>query len=510
MEKTNKTSTSSTSSNSRLGNDETIANDITTSMNAFRWLDTLEQDFDTSYVDIELLLGELEAISIAAGLDETIEKGSGVTELIDTIRNHLNTICSSWTQLAHKTLSTLQSTTKLEVRLHSMEEDNVDIQCKNEAINHQFQQLLSQLHLAQLQLHKAGSPTQSIKDDSPKHNRTSVIDSTEAEKMKKKFDNDIHEKMEEEMNSAIIQKKRLESQNEILKKKINWLQNSLNESRAELFGSRLATRYLDKELAGRIQQLQLLGRDLPKDEYERLWCQLEAEIHLHRHKAVVKACQGPKRLPTNDDHFENEVNEELEDDDHDKNMLLEGGDGRKADANESHNESQMKSTEQKQIGILRRVSLNKWKDEGLGMSITGGREHGVPILISELHEGGPAKRSNNLNVGDAILSVNDIDLRTARHKDAVEVLSSIIGQVDLEVTFVSPGIEENDDVEQTFRNKKNKLKLKKTSEEMTNENPSNDDNHQERDHLSIVNNNMMTSLKNDSHAPSPLPDDVPT
>ena len=59
----------------------------------------------------------------------------------------------------------------------------------------------------------------------------------------------------------------------------------------DLFGARLASKYLDKELAGRIQQIQLLGRDIRGDEYEQVWNQLEAEIHLHRHKTVIRACR---------------------------------------------------------------------------------------------------------------------------------------------------------------------------------------------------------------------------
>lgn len=65
----------------------------------------------------------------------------------------------------------------------------------------------------------------------------------------------------------------------------------------EVYGSRLAAKYLDKELAGRIQQIQLLGRDLRGAEHDRLWNQLEAEIHLHRHK--VSAQRLYSRLKTN-------------------------------------------------------------------------------------------------------------------------------------------------------------------------------------------------------------------
>lgn len=53
----------------------------------------------------------------------------------------------------------------------------------------------------------------------------------------------------------------------------------------------------------------------------------------------------------------------------------------------------------------------------------GGKEHGVPVLISEVHHGQPADRCGQLFVGDAILSVNGIDLRQAKHSHAVEILS---------------------------------------------------------------------------------------
>ena len=55
--------------------------------------------------------------------------------------------------------------------------------------------------------------------------------------------------------------------------------------------------------------------------------------------------------------------------------------------------------------------------------LQGGKEHGVPILISEIHEGQPADRCQALFVGDAILSVNKIDLRNAKHAEGVKILS---------------------------------------------------------------------------------------
>lgn len=79
------------------------------------------------------------------------------------------------------------------------------------------------------------------------------------------------------------------------------------------------------------------------------------------------------------------------------------------------------------IGQIRNVKLKRRNSsEGLGISITGGREHGVPILISEIHDDGPAQQSNELLVGDAILSVNGHDLREALHSEAVDILSSLV------------------------------------------------------------------------------------
>lgn len=158
----------------------------------------------------------------------------------------------------------------------------------------------------------------------------------------------------------------------------------------------------------RIQQIQLLGRDMRGSEHDRLWNQLEAEIHLHRHKTVIRACRGRGRSKT-----------------------------LPAPLTASSRRS-------RGSGEPRRILLPKDPSEGLGISITvpfllprphrpsahgvlveqGGKEHGVPILVSEIHPGQPAERCGKLFVGDAILSVNGTDLRAAKHAEAVAVLSS--------------------------------------------------------------------------------------
>ena len=107
---------------------------------------------------------------------------------------------------------------------------------------------------------------------------------------------------------------------------------------SELFGSRLAAKYLDKELAGRIQQIQLLGRDVKDADHDRLWSQLEAEIHLHRHKTVIRACRAscPAQQPL--------------------------------PAPPQHNSVDLKKRQG--VGDFRFVTVDKDPNEGLGISIT--------------------------------------------------------------------------------------------------------------------------------------------
>uniref|UniRef100_A0A8C1AST4 Golgi-associated PDZ and coiled-coil motif-containing protein n=1 Tax=Cyprinus carpio carpio TaxID=630221 RepID=A0A8C1AST4_CYPCA len=162
-----------------------------------------------------------------------------------------------------------------------------------------------------------------------------------------------------------------------------------------------------------VQQIQLLGRDMKGPAHDKLWNQLEAEIHLHRHKTVIRACRGrndPKKpLPSP----------------------------------VGHDTDSLKKSQG--VGPIRKVVLTKEDHEGLGISITGGKEHGVPILISEIHPTQPAERCGGLHVGDAILAVNNINLRDAKHKEAVTILSQQRGEIEFEVVYVAPEVDSDDE-----------------------------------------------------------------
>lgn len=81
---------------------------------------------------------------------------------------------------------------------------------------------------------------------------------------------------------------------------------------------------------------------------------------------------------------------------------------------------------------VRKVRVVKQEAGGLGISIKGGRENRMPILISKIFPGLAADQSRALRVGDAILSVNGNDLREATHDQAVQALKKAGKEVTLE------------------------------------------------------------------------------
>ncbi|XP_072823725.1 beta-2-syntrophin isoform X2 [Vicugna pacos] len=85
---------------------------------------------------------------------------------------------------------------------------------------------------------------------------------------------------------------------------------------------------------------------------------------------------------------------------------------------------------------VRRVRVVKQEAGGLGISIKGGRENRMPILISKIFPGLAADQSRALRLGDAILSVNGTDLRQATHDQAVQALKRAGKEVLLEVKFI--------------------------------------------------------------------------
>ncbi|UJR36480.1 hypothetical protein I4U23_029203 [Adineta vaga] len=369
---------------------------MSTSVSAFRWLDILEKEFDKAFVDIDLLLGEIDP-------DQS--------EITDEGRAKMTILSSCFAQLAHKAQTISQVNAKLEAQLLDVRTETVEVMADRQALEQQLKEIMAQLHASQLEY-------QVLKNQGEIEG---------AEKILIKLEEQIAKQREEYKQNAIpeIKVHEIEKENEKLKTQILNLQS-------EIYGSRLAAKYLDKELAGRIQQIQLLGRDLRGADHENLWNQLEAEIHLHRHKTVIRACRGREKV----------------------NKILTTPPG--------HDFNTLKKRQG--VGEIRTVKLYKDAKEALGISITGGKEHGLPILISEIHEEGPAWRCGQLYVGDSILAVNKHDLRDTKHKDAVQILSSVKGDIVLTVVFVAPDDSDDEDLQNCDVD--NNLKYKFTSEEI--------------------------------------------
>ena len=85
---------------------------------------------------------------------------------------------------------------------------------------------------------------------------------------------------------------------------------------------------------------------------------------------------------------------------------------------------------------IRTVRVVKQEVGGLGISIKGGKENKMPILISKIFKGLAADQTDSLYIGDAILAVNGEDLRNATHDEAVRALKRAGKEVELTVKYV--------------------------------------------------------------------------
>ncbi|XP_071958268.1 gamma-2-syntrophin-like [Antedon mediterranea] len=103
----------------------------------------------------------------------------------------------------------------------------------------------------------------------------------------------------------------------------------------------------------------------------------------------------------------------------------------------------------------RTVVVKRQKVGGLGLSIKGGSEHNIPILVSRIFKGQAADCSGNLYVGDAILKVNGISIENNTHDDAVTALKNAGAEVILTVRhfraatpYLRQGVKKPPDIEE--------------------------------------------------------------
>ncbi|XP_066156361.1 uncharacterized protein [Euwallacea fornicatus] len=368
----------------------------------FRWLDILEKEFDKAFVDLDLALGEIE------GDDPSI---------VFNARQKLCTLGSCFAQLSHKAQTIFQNSAKLEAELIHLRAELIESKSKKQLLENELHNLLLQLHSSQLSQLPDSLGNKKL-DQHFKPDVTAIKRRLEAEikqsplRLRRAMSTGAKENEADiKFSPGVLEPVRAKVENAQLLGENMALRNDILALTAEVYGAKLAAKYLDKELAGRIQQLQLLGKEMRGDVRNKLWSQLESEILLQRHKTVVRACRRNSTWNSNHDKCQKSIPESS------------NGPGH--------------------FGDIRVVVVKRKVDQGLGISITGGREHGVPILISELEPNGPAATSEQLYIGDAILYVNDIDLRNSCHKEAVSILQQQSGDCVLQVQYIAADDSDN-------------------------------------------------------------------
>ncbi|KAM6214890.1 LOW QUALITY PROTEIN: glutamate receptor-interacting protein 2 [Rhynchocyon petersi] len=84
------------------------------------------------------------------------------------------------------------------------------------------------------------------------------------------------------------------------------------------------------------------------------------------------------------------------------------------------------------------VELIKKEGSTLGLTISGGTDKDGKPMVSNLRPGGLAARSDLLNIGDYIRSVNGIHLTRLRHDEIITLLKNVGERVVLEVEYELP------------------------------------------------------------------------
>ncbi|KAL0969373.1 hypothetical protein UPYG_G00226200 [Umbra pygmaea] len=84
----------------------------------------------------------------------------------------------------------------------------------------------------------------------------------------------------------------------------------------------------------------------------------------------------------------------------------------------------------------RTVVLRRQSTGGLGLSIKGGAEHKVPVVISKIFKDQVADQTGKLFVGDAMLQINGINVDNCTHEEVVNLLRSAGDEVTITVQYL--------------------------------------------------------------------------
>lgn len=384
-----------------------------TTTSGFKWLDLLEKEFDKSFVAID-------------HSTKSVSEEYELEEIYDTQRKLLSNLGHCFVQLVHKAQAIFQVNAKLEAELLNVKEDFASCQKNVSKLETEKSYLLCLLQSCLLENSLLKSKEPSGED----HEKLS-------EKVQLKLANELATLQ----RSDTVKTKEFEMKSIDLDNHNQDLKRQVAELESELVGARLDAKYLDKELAGRIQQIQiLLASNASQEHKQQVWAQIEAEMHLQRSKTIANMCYSKQRL--RDHQITNTVSQQ-----------------QRKDSSDSQRNGHVKNEIEADVQVggkltrnrMKQVHLHKHDADELGMAILGGAEHGLPIIISEIFPNSAVGRSKKIYAGDVILGVNGDSFTEMGHHDAVKYLSALRGSIsfDLENT-IEADIDEVCDMEARF------------------------------------------------------------
>ena len=308
---------------------------MTVAATCFKWVDLLESQFDKSWTELDSLLLPLED-------DEDFS-------LVYTrSRRHTSSLASCFSQLCHKASVVFQNNAKLEAELLHLREELSSAQATIEQCNKEKLYLAQALQDSLSRNHKI----QHSSGDDTDHDLSSVL-SRSSSQVSQLSSRDSH------LCS------RLSAENERLR-------SEMIELESEMIGARLDNVYLDKELAGRIQQIQLLlASNTPAEVKEKMWSQIESEMCLQRSKTIAQMCRTKQEV---------KARLTLTPDSRDEDNAVSGATETSDDADNNDNDDHEEHEERrgKQVMVLKNPA------DDIGMAILGGKDHNLPIIISEI------------------------------------------------------------------------------------------------------------------------------
>ncbi|CAK9295328.1 unnamed protein product [Gordionus sp. m RMFG-2023] len=352
----------------------------------------LEKEFDKNYVDLYNIFEDIEQGNVDKSIEGRIKlRGLGLV----------------FAQVLHKISFISQNNNLLNNEILRIKENLINLNASNIRLENELDVIVKETHQIQLDIcdkQNIGIDVGNIKQK--------LLQKTNLDPIKE---------------YAIIK-----SENILLKFDLDQMKKQNLNIIEELYDAKIATKYLCKELSGRVQQIQILRQNMDFFERDKLWKQLESEINLLRQKIIVKACRA--KVGIKDDTIMAASD----------NCFNDSGiyslDGDYIQENLNQETKGLKTNDKAALNVakVRTVVLRKRNENGFGLSITGGKDHAIPILISEIHAGQSDSESRQLQIGDAILSINGISLRSSRIEDAIKILGAQVGDVVLEVEYVSP------------------------------------------------------------------------